>query len=252
MSLIAFLKDNEKLRGILNAGHKRAFAYILRSVGDNHDPRRFSTWASIIIAQIGQLPSTLEDRSFIVQMPRKKRDEKVERLRFEILRRQTLGLRRQLLGWAQDNELPLKTAEPETPTALHDRERDNWEPLIGIADLCGFGTEARKAALELSGHQTEDNENGVLLLRAIQEIFKETGEDVIPSTFLAEELCKREDEPWPEWNKGTGIKPPGIAELLKPFGIKPKQKKVTGENLRRYLLKHFEDAFSRYIPPANC
>ena len=68
----SFMKQNEELRGILNSGHQRAMAYILRSVGDDHEPRQFITFAPKIIAQIKQLPATLEDRSIIIPMSRKK------------------------------------------------------------------------------------------------------------------------------------------------------------------------------------
>lgn len=38
-----FLKDNEELRGVLNAGHRRG-GQIIRTVGDDYEPRQFSTW----------------------------------------------------------------------------------------------------------------------------------------------------------------------------------------------------------------
>jgi putative DNA primase/helicase len=43
----SFVKDNEELRGILNSGHTKAAAYVIRNVEINgeHKPRRFSTWA---------------------------------------------------------------------------------------------------------------------------------------------------------------------------------------------------------------
>ena len=52
-----FLKDdNTELRGILNSGHRRWSASVMRTVGDDHEPRRFSTWAAVAIAMIGRLP----------------------------------------------------------------------------------------------------------------------------------------------------------------------------------------------------
>ena len=39
----SFVKDNEELRGILNSGHTKAAANVIRNV--DHKPRRFSTWA---------------------------------------------------------------------------------------------------------------------------------------------------------------------------------------------------------------
>lgn len=53
-----FLKDNEELRGVLNAGHRRG-GQIIRTVGDDYEPRQFSTWTPAAIAMIGRLPDTL-------------------------------------------------------------------------------------------------------------------------------------------------------------------------------------------------
>ena len=39
-----FLHENNELRGILNSGHKREAAFVLRVVGEDHDPRQFTTW----------------------------------------------------------------------------------------------------------------------------------------------------------------------------------------------------------------
>ena len=58
-----FLRDNEELRGILNSGHTRELAFVIRTVGDDHEPRKFSTWGAKAIALIGGLKDTLADRS---------------------------------------------------------------------------------------------------------------------------------------------------------------------------------------------
>jgi hypothetical protein len=48
----SFLKDNEEMRGILNSGHTKAAAHVIRNVEANgeHKPKRFSTWAPKAIA----------------------------------------------------------------------------------------------------------------------------------------------------------------------------------------------------------
>jgi hypothetical protein len=51
-----YLRDSDDLRGILNCGHHRHNAYILRCHGEHHDLRRFRTWAPKAIACIGTLP----------------------------------------------------------------------------------------------------------------------------------------------------------------------------------------------------
>src|SRR5262249_62150977 len=58
-----FVKGSEEMRGILNSGHTKAAAYVIRSVEVNGDfqARRFSTWAPKAIATISTLARTLED-----------------------------------------------------------------------------------------------------------------------------------------------------------------------------------------------
>ncbi len=104
-------------------------------------------------------------------MSRKKASETVARLQTSRLFEECRDLRRQCLRWAADHSEELKEAQPETPEQLHDRARDNYEPLIAIAEECGLGDEARAAALTLSGQSPEENEVGTLLLAAIREIF---------------------------------------------------------------------------------
>jgi hypothetical protein len=92
----SFVKDNEEMRGILNSGHTRTAAHVIRNVEVNgeHKPRRFSTWAPKAIATIRALADTLEDRAIVVQLHRKPKTASVVRLRkrdsekFAILRRQ--------------------------------------------------------------------------------------------------------------------------------------------------------------------
>lgn len=42
-----------ELRGIINSGHRRATAMIIRCEGDSHEPKTFSTWSPKAIALIG-------------------------------------------------------------------------------------------------------------------------------------------------------------------------------------------------------
>jgi hypothetical protein len=56
---------------ILNSGHHRAGAAILRCDGDDHEPKAFSTWAAVALVSIGDLPATLECRSIIIDIFRK-------------------------------------------------------------------------------------------------------------------------------------------------------------------------------------
>src|SRR5215472_7482732 len=66
----AYARDNEDLRAMLDAGHRRDGA-VIRTVGDNHEPRQFSAWAPVALAAIGHLHSTIEDRSIIIRLRRR-------------------------------------------------------------------------------------------------------------------------------------------------------------------------------------
>jgi putative DNA primase/helicase len=63
-----FVKENDKLGGVLNSGHTRATAFVIRCQGEDNQPRCFSTWAAIALAAIGKLPATLADRSIEIKL----------------------------------------------------------------------------------------------------------------------------------------------------------------------------------------
>ena len=111
-----FIYGQDELRGILNSGWMRSQANVVRTVGDDFEPRIFSTWAPKAVALIGSLPDTLGDRSIEIRMHRQLPEEgtKIERLRgdrldqFEPLRRKAWRLASE---WAD----ALRRADPEVP-----------------------------------------------------------------------------------------------------------------------------------------
>jgi putative DNA primase/helicase len=112
-----FLAGNEELRGILNAGHNRAYAYVLRAVGEDYEPKQFRVWAPKAIAKIGRLPPTLHSRAIQIKLQRKRIDENVVALRADRLGHLE-PLRRQAARWIIDNSMSLKASEPEVPENL--------------------------------------------------------------------------------------------------------------------------------------
>jgi putative DNA primase/helicase len=216
----AFLKDNEEMRGILDSGHTKAAANVIRNVEVNgeHKPRRFSTWAPKAIATIRSLADTLEDRAVVVQLQRKPPEAKVERLR----RRDNewfAALRSHAARWAADSSAKLADPDPQIPDALNDRAADNWRPLLAIADLAGgdWPQLARHACLTLSGEAVEDS-LGVMLLADCRSAF---GDDaVIRSADLVQLLTADPERPWAEYNRGgKPITQRQVARLLGAFCI---------------------------------
>ena len=241
-----FLAENEELRGILNGGHNRLNAYVWRSVGDDHKPRRFKVWAPKCIAMIGKLPDTLEDRALVVPLRRKQAGEVVERFRADRVT-DFLPLRRKAARWAADNLLRLRDLDPAVPEALHDRAQDNARAICAIADLAGgvWPDRVRGALLGLAGQSDDEPQSaGVLLLRDIAEMLERRNGDKIGSANLCAELYALEESPWAEWRRGSPITPRGVAKLLKPFGIKPNRDRAGSY----YPLRGFADALNRYLP----
>jgi putative DNA primase/helicase len=245
----SFVKDNEELRGILNSGHTKTAANVIRSVEVNgeHKPRRFSTWAPKAIATIRSLAETLEDRAIIVQLQRKPPGAKVERLR----RRDSewcAALRSQAARWSMDHFDKLVDPDPQVPEALNDRAADNWRPLLAIADLAGgeWPQLARQACLTLSGESPEES-LGVMLLADCRPAF---GDDaVIRSADLVHELTADPERPWAEYNRGDPITQRQLAKLLGTFGIiSVNVRPEVGPQGKGYRRVDFEEAWEAYCP----
>jgi putative DNA primase/helicase len=245
----SFVKDNEELRGILNSGHTKAAANVIRNVEINgeHQPRRFSTWAPKAIATIRSLADTLEDRSIIVQLQRKAPSAKVERLR----RRDNkccVALRNQASRWSKDNFDQLVDPDPQMPQKLNDRAADNWRPLLAIADLAGgeWPQLARQACLTLSGENPEEA-LGVMLLVDCRGAFGDSA--VIRSVDLATALVADPERPWAEHNRGKPISQRQIARLLGAFGIISTTVHPAGlAHGKGYRRVDFEEAWAVYTP----
>ncbi len=248
-----FLRDNEELRGILNSGHFRAGAHVVRTVGDDFEPRFFSTWCPKAIALIGELPDTLTSRSVPVRMRRATAAEAAELEVFRLDRLHELEpLRRQACRWVQDHLAELKAADPAVPPGLRGRAADNWRPLLAIADVVGgmWPDRARRAAALFGGGAGgEDQAPGAQLLADIRDLFAERGRPArLSSADVVDALVKLEDRPWPEWRKGKPLTTTQLARLLRRFGIRPKHLRDGGIDFRGYLWADFGDAFARYLP----
>ncbi len=113
----AFLRENEELRGIINCGHTRDSAKIIRVVGEDFTPTAFNVWGAKALAGIGHLSDTLMDRAIILELRRKLADEKIERLRHvEPHLFQTLTAK--LARFSQDYAEKIQQARPELPSYI--------------------------------------------------------------------------------------------------------------------------------------
>jgi putative DNA primase/helicase len=255
-----FLKDNDELRGILNTGHRRG-GQVTRTVGEDHEPRQFSTWSPAGIAMIGRLPDTLNDRSVIISLRRRKPTEKVKSFRSD--RTEDLDiLARKMARWAQDHQTQLAQSDPDMGTLLN-RVADNWRPLFAIADEAGahWSARAREIADTADAASIEQSVNA-LLLADIRWIFegrpgaqdgptwRAVAVDRISSAELVEHLIAIEGRPWAEWRGGKPITQNGLARQLGKFEIISQTVRLHGgQTAKGYKREDLEDVFSRYLPP---
>jgi len=245
----AFLKDNDELRGLLNSGHTRDSAYVIRTVGDSFTPTKFSTWGAKAVAGIGSVADTLQDRAIILELRRKMPHEVVERIRYA--KPNLLGdLGSKLARFAEDYSDQVRQARPPLPHSLNDRAQDNWEPLLAVAMTAGgdwlqIGT---TAALKLSGGESASQTIGTELLADIQAIFEGRKVDRISTVELISALCADDEKAWLTYNKGVPIKPRQLASKLKAYSIQSKTIRICDGTAKGYEKDQFTEAFSRYVP----
>jgi hypothetical protein len=254
-----FLKKSDDLRGILNAGYKHN-GTVMRCEPITHEPKEFPCFAPCAIAGIGNLPTTIMDRSIVITMRRKVSNEKTERLRARLVEKEVYELRQKCLRFMQDNAIKAGEIIPEIVPELNDRAMDTWEPLLAIAGIISpaVEAEARAAAVFLANQRPDEEDIRTMLLRDIKSLFDDEVEEVckpkgyVPkdiiysSVRLCERLREIKTSPWGTWS-GKGFIPHSLAGLLKGFGIRSQQMSV-GDRTRGYFRSDFEDAFKRYLP----
>jgi putative DNA primase/helicase len=243
-----YMRDREDLRGIIDSGHRRDGG-VIRTVGDDHEPRRFSTWAPVVLAAIGRLPGTIEDRSIKIGLRRRRPDEPLEPLRLD----RTGGLEelaRKAARWAADHTAELAICDPPVPAAIVNRTADNWRPLLAVADLAGetWPERARKVVIGLSADSQDGESAAVLLLGDLRELFSHEPSGVLFTREILVELHKDETRPWSEWKHGKPITDRQLAAQLKPHKIRPKTVRRGNTTEKGYMLAWFEDTFARYLP----
>jgi curved DNA-binding protein CbpA len=238
----------EHLRGLLNAGFGRGRPY-KRYNASTRQVEDCPTFALAILACIGGLPDTIEDRAVVITMGRKTPDEKVRRYRRRDQPRiRTLG--EQLSAWVLPRARMIGDAEPALPDALNDRQQDAWEPLLAVADAAGgdWPKRAATAALELAAEVEADTSLGERLLADLRDVFGDA--DAMHGDAILAGLLKISEAPWGDYY-GKPLNARGLARLLKPYGVASVQVRVGGEGRKGYRRDHLHDAWTRYLSPSR-
>ena len=213
-------------------------------------PTRFSTWAPKALGCIGKLPETLHDRAIEVPLQRKSTDEKLERLS-DADRQSFTTLASKAITWVNSKEVQLRAAKPEIPAGVDDRARDEWRPLLAIADVAGghWPKTARAAAVSLScATEPSDDSATALLLADLHEMF--TGGDVrqLTTSEILQRLHSLDERPWSHFKNGRAISSFDLARLLAPFKVKSRTLRVGTGTAKGYAATSLRPVFDRYVP----
>jgi putative DNA primase/helicase len=240
---------NRDLRVVLNASHCRTTAYIPRVVDGS--VVRFRVYGPKVLACIGRLPDTLQDRSIVINLRRKTPEEHVEPLPLhpESFYGSTHS---KILRLMQDLKPLIAASNPTLPAGLNDRAADNWRPLLQIAEALGpeWLSIAMQTAVKISRMADIDSvDPAEQLIRDIKGIF----DQVHGATFLtADELHTRlldiDAGLWAEFERGQPLTRARLGRMLTPFGIHSRVQRIGPRVVRAYHREDFADAFRRYCP----
>src|SRR5262245_31249631 len=118
-------KDNEEIRGLLNAGHRRG-AVAGRCVvrGKVVETEEIPAYCAVALAGLGGLPDTLLSRSIVVRMRRRAPGERIEPYRRRVNVAEGHRIREQIAAWAETITDKVRDAWPEMPRGITDRDTD--------------------------------------------------------------------------------------------------------------------------------
>lgn len=254
-------RDNEELRGLINAGHRRAGKVgRVIFIGKKGVTKEYEAYCAVALAGLKDLPDTIMTRSIVIRMKRRAIGEKVSPWRERINKPEALELHDQLEQWATTF---VRNEWPDMPDGVEDRAADLWEALISLADHAKghWPTTARNTAISMvADSRSQAYSLGVQLLHDIKIIFEQRDhelgvmQDRIKSEVLVNYLAKIKDAPWGEVIMGQQrIDQRSLAVELKAYGITPKVMRFDagGGTLRGYQRKAFFDAWERYPPLAK-
>jgi hypothetical protein len=246
-------RDNEDLRGLLNAGHRRGATSgrcVMR--GKAIETVEFPAYCAVALAGLGNLPDTILTRSVIVRMRKRAPNEKIEPYRRRQHAPQGEELCKRLATWAEgmsERVVEIVEAFPDLPVEIVDRDADVWEPLISVADAVGgnWPNLARVSAVTLVTQLRErgDTSLGVRLLADLREVFR--GAEHRPTEHLLTALHNLPEAPWGDL-KGRQQDARQLAKLLREYDVKSKVIREPTGTIRGYERADLHDVWQRYLP----
>ena len=245
-------KDNEDIRGMLNAGHRRgatAGRCVIR--GKSVETEELPAYCAVALAGLDDLPDTIATRSVIIRMRRRAPHERVEPFRHRLNAPEGFLLRDQLAAWAASVGAGLAGAWPDMPVGIEDRNADVWEPLLAVADAAGgqWPEKARCSAVAHVADKSADRGSlGVRLLNDIRQAFTDATTDKLSTDQLLSRLIEFDEAPWGDL-RGKALDARTLSRRLAKYDVRPRNLRIEDRIVKGYDRSDLADTWSRYLPP---
>lgn len=248
-------KDNEDIRGMLNAGHRRgatAGRCVVR--GKEIFTEELPAYCAVALAGLNDLPDTIMTRSVVIRMRRRAKHERVEPWRLRINGPESLVLFEHLARWAASVESKAMAQWPNMPEGVEDRNADVWEALIAVADLAGgdWPQRARVTAVtavtDLSRQRGESL--GIRLLSDLRSVF--AARSRMSTVEILDALNGMTESPWGNL-RGKELDARALARFLGRYDVRPRLQRIEGQSgpLHGYDAADLNDPWSRYVAPVS-
>jgi len=238
----------------LNVGYKRGgkVGRTEKSDKGQMSPETYGSFCPLAIGSIHNLPDTLQSRSIVIPMKRRRKSDTIAPCRERLYRAEALAIREACAEWAEATIPTLKLNPfPELPAGIDDRPAELWETLIGVADALGGEWPALSRAAAL--HFVTEAENkplsfGERLLTDIHKVFGDR--EAMTTHALINELHDLEGSPWLEFGQTRQpLDARKLARIISGYEVPTNNTiRINGEPVKGYLRVHFTDAWERYTP----
>jgi hypothetical protein len=243
-------KDNEEIRGFLNAGNRRSgVAYRCVGLGSVQRVVEFPAFAAVAVAGLHDVPDTIASRSIMVRMRRRGPGEVVEPYRLRHHEPQGLTIGEALAEALTSVEL---ADDPLMPEGVVDRPADVWEPLLAIAQGVSerwAGRSAAACSFFVAQAQRSEPSLSVMLLADLRAVFDAARyPDSLPTAAVLDGLLSIEESPWRSL-RGKPLDPASLARRLRGYEIRSTNIRIGASVVKGYKLADLRDAWARYLPP---
>lgn len=245
-------KDNEEIRGMLNAGHRRgAVAGRCVTRGEVVQTEELPAYCAVALAGLHNLPDTLLSRSVVIRMKRRSPGEQVTPYRRRVYLVEGQALCGELAGWGA--AYSIGDQWPQMPPGIADRDADVWEALLAVAEAAGgdwlkLASEAA-VALVADAKAAVGQSLGVRLLGDLRRIWDGTA--AMSSAAVLEALNELDEAPWGDL-KGKPLDSRRLSRFLRDYDVKPGDVRVIVEGdekvLKGYKREDLHDPWQRYLP----